>query len=50
LATTSATDVKAEFIWMSPEVGETGTYGGDDGLGGYSRWRSRRTTTTAYRN
>lgn len=32
---TSANDVKAEFIWMSPEVGDTGTFGGDDGLGGY---------------
>jgi RHS repeat-associated protein len=39
----SATDVKAEFIWMSPEVGDPGsrsgagssTFGGDDGLGGY---------------
>jgi RHS repeat-associated protein len=31
----SANDVKAEFIWMSPEVGESGTFGGDDGLGGY---------------
>ena len=37
---TSTTDAKAEFIWMSPEVGpstalRTGTFGGDDGLGGY---------------
>jgi RHS repeat-associated protein len=32
---TSATDVKAEYIWMSPEVGEEGSFGGDDGLGGY---------------
>jgi RHS repeat-associated protein len=32
---TSATDVKAEFIWASPEVGDADTYGGDDGLGGY---------------
>ena len=31
----SASDVKAEFIWMSPEVGEGGTFGGDDALGGY---------------
>jgi RHS repeat-associated protein len=31
----SATDVKAEFIWMSPEVGDAATFGGDDGLGGY---------------
>jgi YD repeat-containing protein len=33
----SATDVKAEFIWLSPEVGDTGPFGGDDGLGGYPR-------------
>jgi RHS repeat-associated protein len=32
---TSATDVRAEFIWLSPEVGVTGPFGGDDGLGGY---------------
>ena len=40
---TSASDVKAEFIWMSPEVGDSGQFGGDDGtsttlstgLGGY---------------
>ena len=34
---TSATDVKAEFIWMQPEVGEASAslFGGDDGLGGY---------------
>jgi hypothetical protein len=31
----SASDVKAEFIWMSPEVGDSGAFGGDDGLGGY---------------
>jgi RHS repeat-associated protein len=31
----SATDVRAEFIWMSPQVGVSGPYGGDDGLGGY---------------
>jgi RHS repeat-associated protein len=31
----SATDVRAEFIWLSPQVGGTGTFGGDDGLGGY---------------
>ena len=31
----SATDVKAEFIWMSPQVGEAGMFGGYDGLGGY---------------
>jgi RHS repeat-associated protein len=28
-------DIKAEFIWMSPEVGEADMHGGDDGLGGY---------------
>ena len=28
---TSATDVKAEFIWLSPEVGDAGSIGGDDG-------------------
>jgi RHS repeat-associated protein len=32
---TSASDVKAEFIWMSAEVGDAGTFGGDDGLDGY---------------
>ena len=40
---TTASDVKAEFIWASPEVGDGGTFGGDDGtsttlstgLGGY---------------
>ena len=31
----SASDVKAEFIWMSPQVGDAGSFGGDDGLGGY---------------
>jgi hypothetical protein len=31
----NASDVKAEFIWMSPEAGESGTFGGDDGLSGY---------------
>jgi RHS repeat-associated protein len=31
----NASDVKAEFIWASPEVGDTGQFGGDDGLGGY---------------
>ena len=31
----SASDVRAEFIWMSPEVGSSGAFGGDDGLGGY---------------
>jgi RHS repeat-associated protein len=32
---TSATDMKAEFIWLSPEVGDSSAFGGDDGLGGY---------------
>jgi RHS repeat-associated protein len=32
---TSANDVRAEFIWMSPQVGDSGMFGGDDGLGGY---------------
>jgi RHS repeat-associated protein len=32
---TSATDVKAEFIWLNPQVGDGGTFGGDDGQGGY---------------
>jgi RHS repeat-associated protein len=33
----SASDVKAEYIWMNPEVGEAdgSLFGGDDGLGGY---------------
>jgi RHS repeat-associated protein len=31
----SASDVKAEFIWLNPQVGDAGTFGGDDGLGGY---------------
>lgn len=30
-----AGEVKAEFIWTRPEVGEAGVFGGDDGLGGY---------------
>lgn len=29
------TDVKAEFVWTLPQVGEAGVLGGDDGLGGY---------------
>jgi hypothetical protein len=34
----NASDVKAEYIWMQPEVGEASAslFGGDDGLGGYS--------------
>jgi YD repeat-containing protein len=43
----SASEVRAEFIWISPEVGASGTFGGDDGLGGRliiapsnnTRWR-----------
>jgi RHS repeat-associated protein len=31
----SANDVRAEFIWLSPQVGDAGAFGGDDGLGGY---------------
>jgi RHS repeat-associated protein len=31
----SANDVKAEFIWLNPQVGDAGAFGGDDGLGGY---------------
>ncbi len=30
-----AADPKAEFIWTLPEVSAAGTFGGDDGLGGY---------------
>jgi RHS repeat-associated protein len=34
---TSATDVKAEFIWMSAEVAnDNQPFGGDDGTGGYA--------------
>jgi RHS repeat-associated protein len=33
---TSAVDVTAEYIWLSPEVGDSGQFGGDDGVGGYS--------------
>jgi len=32
----SATDVKAETIWLSPEVGGDQLWGGDDGVGGYA--------------
>lgn len=32
-ATTS--DLRAEYIWLQPEVGEASPFGGDDGLGGY---------------
>ena len=31
----SASDVRAEFIWLNPTVGDAGMFGGDDGLGGY---------------
>lgn len=31
----SASDVRAEFTWISPEVGDAVMFGGDDGLGGY---------------
>ncbi len=34
---TSATDVKAEFIWLHPEAAnDTLPFGGDDGTGGYA--------------
>jgi RHS repeat-associated protein len=34
---TSAADVKAEFIWLSPEVAnDNAPFGGDDGVGGYA--------------
>jgi hypothetical protein len=29
-------DVRAEHIWLSPEAGEEGAFGGDDGTGGYT--------------
>ncbi len=32
----SGADVKAEFIWLSPETNEGGAFGGDDGSGGYA--------------
>lgn len=32
----SATDVKAETIWLSPEVGGDQLWGGGDGVGGYA--------------
>jgi RHS repeat-associated protein len=34
-ADTGITDVKAEYIWLLPEVGASGPTGGDDGTGGY---------------
>jgi RHS repeat-associated protein len=30
-----ASDLKAEYIWLLPEVGASGPTGGDDGTGGY---------------
>ena len=33
---TSATDVRAEHIWLNPEAGEDGLHGGGDGTGGYT--------------
>jgi RHS repeat-associated protein len=32
----SATDVKAEYLWLNPEVDDAGAFGGDDGTGGYT--------------
>lgn len=32
----SAADVKAEFIWLSPEVANDNPFGGDDGIDGYA--------------
>jgi RHS repeat-associated protein len=32
---TGTVDIKAEYIWLMPEVGAIGPIGGDDGLGGY---------------
>jgi RHS repeat-associated protein len=33
---TSAADVKAEYIWASPEVANDNIWGGGDGVGGYA--------------
>jgi RHS repeat-associated protein len=33
---TSATNVIAERIWMTPEIADGGAFGGDDGTGGYA--------------
>ncbi|MBA4778191.1 MAG: RHS repeat-associated core domain-containing protein [Pseudomonadota bacterium] len=30
-----ASDLKAEYIWLLPQVGADGPFGGDDGTGGY---------------
>ena len=30
-----AGDLKAEYIWLLPQVGAAGAFGGDDGTGGY---------------
>ena len=59
----SASDVRAEFIWLSPQVGDAGSFGGDDGEAGRSagqsenrasadicRWRSPRMTTSPGRS
>ncbi|MFM1975995.1 MAG: hypothetical protein RL145_841 [Pseudomonadota bacterium] len=32
---TGTADIKAEYIWLMPEVGATGPNGGDDDLGAY---------------
>jgi RHS repeat-associated protein len=32
----SALDVKAEYLWLNPEVDDAGAFGGDDGAGGYT--------------
>jgi RHS repeat-associated protein len=43
----NANDVRAEFIWLSPEVGDSGMFGGDDGLGGYMPLAVATPTATA---
>jgi RHS repeat-associated protein len=43
----TAADVRAEFIWLSPEVGDSGKFGGDDGLGGYMPLAVATPTATA---
>jgi RHS repeat-associated protein len=32
----SALDVKAEYLWLNPEVDDAGAFGGDDGANGYT--------------
>ncbi|UKK86175.1 RHS repeat protein [Sphingopyxis sp. BSN-002] len=32
---TTTADLRAEYIWILPEVGDASPFGGDDGLGGY---------------